>query len=211
MIGNAMTTQTISGTGVPTPRSADYVVVDEGGDFSYYASETAMLEDLEYVDEAACIVDRSGNTFRLALDAVGNLHLGRSFGPVEEHWLRQTWTSAQHRNLREHPLQRLYAVSREALLRGLFETLTLERGNTRASIPWAVDVGAETVHPSTLKEVDDLLKDVDSLQGINVQDPYGHFYRPVRHSVHSPFPFGTGFILYVEVPSSILFSGAAIE
>jgi hypothetical protein len=204
-----MSNQSITGTRVPTPPTADYVVVDEGGEFSYYPSSTAMLEDLEYVDEAACIVNRSGNTFRLVLDAAGNLHLGPSFGPVEEHWLRQSWTTAQHRNLRAHPLQRLYAGSREALLRGLFETLTLERGKAEASVPWTVYAKAETVHSATLREVDDLLKGVGSLKGINVQDPYGHFYRPVRHSAHAPFRLGTGFISYVEVPASMLFSSAA--
>lgn len=211
MIGEAMTSQTASGTATPTPSAADYVVVEEGGGVSYYASEAAMLQDFEYVDEAACIVDRSGNTFRLALDAAGNLRLGPSFGPVEAHWLRETWTTAQHRNLQEHPLQRLYAASREALLSGLFETLTLERGKTEAPALWAVDIGAETTHPATLSKVDDLLKGRDSLKGVLVQDPYGHVYRPIRRGAHTPFPLGVGFLCYVEVPSTMPLSGAVTE
>ncbi len=111
---------------VPGTRPNDYVVVDDVGDFTYYPSEAAMLEDFEYVDEAACILDRAGNDYRLTLDKDRNLRLGPSFGPVEFNWLRQAWTNNRHRNLQAHRLQRFYPTTPEALLAGLFEMLYLE-------------------------------------------------------------------------------------
>jgi hypothetical protein len=58
---------------VPGTLPKDSFVVDDFGDFTYYPSESAMLEDLEYVDEAAGVLDRHGNDGRLTLDKDRNL------------------------------------------------------------------------------------------------------------------------------------------
>ena len=50
----------------PSP-GGDFVVVEDSGEFSYYASVDALLADLEYVGEATCIIDRSATAYRLEL------------------------------------------------------------------------------------------------------------------------------------------------
>ncbi|WAH95288.1 hypothetical protein [Arthrobacter sp. MMS18-M83] len=189
--------ESVPGT-APQPRPKDYVVVDDIGEFTYYPSETAMLEDLEYVDEAACILDRAGHDYRLTLDKDRNLCLGPSLGPVEFGWLRQAWTSNQHRTPQAHRLHRFFPATREALLTGLFETLSLERG-TRESDTWVLDVDGEETRPATLKEVDGFLAGLDHLERATVHDPFGHDYRPVRHATHRFRALGAGAIYYVEI------------
>ncbi|HET7139508.1 MAG TPA: hypothetical protein VFI36_05035 [Arthrobacter sp.] len=105
---------------MPEARPKDYVVVEGIGDFTYYPSETAMLEDLEYGDEATCVLDRDGNDCRLKLDRDRHLRLGASLGPVEFSWLRQAWMNNRHGNLKAHRLQRFFPETREALLTELF-------------------------------------------------------------------------------------------
>lgn len=178
----------------------DFVVVDDIGDFTYYPSESAMLEDLEYVDEAACVLDRDGNDCRLVLDRNRNLSLGPSFGPVEFSWLRRAWMNNQHRNLTAHRLQRFYPVSREALLSEMFETLSLERADQEDDgTAWVLDVGDTETHPNTLHDVDVLLAGADHLERATVRDPFGHLYRPVRHGTRRFLAPGSGWIYYVEI------------
>lgn len=184
-----------------------YVVVDETGDFTYYPSESAMLEDLEYVDEAACILDRAGNDYRLAMDKDRRLALGPSFGTVEFNWLRQAWTNNQHRNMPAHPLQRFYPTTLESLLAGLFEILSLEHASKPNGTPWALDVDGEVTHPATLKEVDGLLVGLDHLERATVHDPFGHDYQPIRHAGHRFFFPAAGSVYYVEIPGRFKRSG----
>lgn len=192
---------TARGSTVPGTPPKDYVVVDEVGDFTYYPSESAMLGDLEYVEQAACVLDRDGNNRRLTLDGDRNLVLGPSFGPAESNWLRAAWMNNQHRNLHAHRLQRFHPVSREALLAELFETLSLERASKANGTSWTLDVGGEETHPATLRDVDGLLAGLDHLEEATVRDPFGHEYRPVRHRTHPFLAPAAGFIYYVEIPS----------
>lgn len=71
--------------------------VDDGGQFSYYRSEQDLLAAFEYVEDAACIIDRRGTACRLALDQHRHLILGPSRGLVEYHWLRHAWLDAETR------------------------------------------------------------------------------------------------------------------
>lgn len=181
-------------------RTKDYVAVDDVGTFSYYPSETALIQGFEYVQEAASIVDRDGNTFRLALDADRRLRLGPSFGPVEFHWLRQAWSHEQRVHPRDHPLRRFYPAGRGALLSGLFETLQLEHGTVPTPVPWTLILGGAESHPGTLKDVDGRLARQDQLEHARVQDPFGHTYRPVRHGARRMFAHAADFTYYyVEV------------
>ncbi|MHC6222868.1 hypothetical protein [Arthrobacter sp. MMS24-S77] len=180
-------------------RPKDYVVVDDLGDFTYYPSEATMLEDLEYVDEAASILDRAGNDFRLTLEEDRKLRLGSSFGRVEFTWLRQAWMNDRRRDPRAHRLLRLYPTTLDALLAGIFETLTLELVTQTASSTWVLDVGGEETHPATLKDVDGLLSRLDHLELATVRDPFGHDYRPVRRAAHPFRSLRVGAIYYVEI------------
>ncbi|MDP9907781.1 hypothetical protein [Arthrobacter bambusae] len=177
----------------------DYVVVDELGDFTYYPSKTAMLEDLEYVEEAASILDRAGNNFHLTLEEGRKLTLGSSFGRVEFTWLRQTWISDRRREPQAHRLLRLYPTTLDALLAGIFETLSLELASGATGSPWVLDVAGEETHCATLREVDGLLARMDHLERIAVRDPFGHDYRPIRHATHRLHAPGAGAIYYVEI------------
>ncbi|MEV8149434.1 hypothetical protein AB0O52_15000 [Arthrobacter sp. NPDC080073] len=177
----------------------DYVVVDELGDFTYYPSKTAMLEDLEYVDEAASILDRAGNNFHLSLEADRKLTLGSSFGRVEFTWLRQTWINNRRREPQAHRLLRLYPATLDALLTGIFETLSLELASSATSSPWILDVAGEENHPATLRDVDGLLARLDHLERVTVRDPFGHVYRPTRHATHRLHAPRAGAIYYVEM------------
>lgn len=180
-------------------RTQDFVVVDDLGDFTYYRSEKTMLEDLEYVDEAASIFDRAGNEFRLMSERDGKLRLGSSFGRVEFTGLRQAWISNRRRDPRAHRLLRFYPTTLDALLAGIFETLTLELAVQAANSTWVLDVGGEETHPETLRDVDGLLAGLDHLELATVRDPFGHDYRPIRHATHRFHTPGTGTIYYVEV------------
>ncbi|MDQ0029902.1 hypothetical protein [Arthrobacter bambusae] len=179
----------------------DYVVVDELGHFAYYPSANAMLEDLEYVEEAASILDRGGNNFHLTMEAGRKLRLGSSFGRVEFTWLRQTWITDRRREPQAHRLLRLYPTTLEALLAGIFETLTLELPSITSSTPWIVNIGGKEVRPATLVDVDSLLAQLDHLERVVVRDPFGHDYRPIRHARHRLHAPGAGAIYYVEIES----------
>jgi len=181
----------------------DYVVVDELGDFTYYASKTAMLEDLEYVDEAASILDRAGNNFHLTLEEGRRLTLGSSFGRVEFTWLRQTWINDRRREPKAHRLLRLYPTTLDALLAGIFETLSLELASSATSSPWVVDAAGEETHPATLRDVDGLLARLGHLERVTVRDPFGHDYRPTRHATHRLHGPGAGAIYYVEMEPGV--------
>ncbi|WP_442544312.1 hypothetical protein ACSBOX_00525 [Arthrobacter sp. KN11-1C] len=178
---------------------ADYVVVDELGDFTYYPSKAAMLKDLEYVEEAASILDRAGNNFHLTLEEGRKLNLGSSFGRVEFTWLRQTWITDRRREPQAHRLLRLYPTTLDALLGGIFETLTLEVPGSATISPWLVEVEGEETRPATLRDVDAFLARLDHLEQVTVRDPFGHDYRPIRHSPHRLHAPGAGKIYYVEI------------
>ena len=181
-------------------RTKDYVAVDDVGMFSYHPSEIALIQSFEYIQEAACIVDRDGNTFRLALDANRQLRLGPPFGPFEFHSFRQAWSHEQRRHPRDHPLRRFFPAGREALLSGLFETLQLEHGTGPTPVPWTLLLDGTESHPSSLKDVDGWLAHRDQLKHALVQDPFGHSYRPVRHGARRMFAHAADFTYYyVEV------------
>ena len=192
--------ESLAGVGV---MMNDYVVVDDVGDFSYYPSETAMLDDLEYVDEAACIVDRAGHDYRLTMDSDRRLRLGPSLGTVEFNWLRQAWTNNQQRNMQSHPLQRFYPTTLEALLTGLFEMLYLEHAGRTSGAPWILEADGEVTHPATLQEVNRLLARADHLERVTVHDPFGHDYQPIRHAGHRFFLPTAGSVYYIEVPGRV--------
>ena len=177
---------------------ADYVTVDDGGSFSYHPSRTALLAGFEYIDEAACIIDRTGTTFDLAMDADRHLRLGPSFGPVELHWLRKAWLDEQRRHPRDHPLHRFYPSAKDAVLAEVFEILELERGPVSA--PWTLIIDGKVSHPATLPDVGRQLAGNKHLAHIFVEDPFGHTYRPIRHRMHAMFPLERGYFYYVEIP-----------
>jgi hypothetical protein len=189
--------------GVPAPADAarEFVTVDDSGAFSYHPSEQDLVAAFEYVGEAACIIDRSGNSHDLALDRNRHLILGAEHGRVEFHWLRQALTDAWEIHPEEHRLRRLFAPTLNALVSGLFETLELNQGYNPAAGPWTVDIGGITVRRSTLQDVDHRLAAEDQLDVVRVTDPLGHTYRPVRHRRHWILPNRTGFIVYEEIPA----------
>ena len=196
---NAFTHTTTFDAGLPGSRPNDFVVVDDTGDFIYYPSEAIMLEDLEYVGEAASIFDRAGNDFRLTLEGGRNLRLGAPFGTVEFTWLRQAWKSARHREPKDHRLLRFYPATLDSLVAGIFETLTLELAKEASKSPWVVEVEGEASHVQTLKDVDLFLGKVDHLERTMVVDPFGHNYRPTRHAPHLLQAIGAHAIFYVEI------------
>lgn len=179
--------------------SADYVVVDDTGDFAYYASPDLIITDLEYVQEASCILDRAGNGHRLLLREDRTLCISPSLGPVDFHWLRQAWGDCQRRNQRAHPLHRRHMADLELLLAGLFEVLSLEGGDCRTDSPWTLEVDGEVTHPASLREVDGVLAGMEDLERATVHDPFGHGYRPVRHSGHRSLAPAGKTIHYVEL------------
>jgi hypothetical protein len=189
-----------SGGPVPAEDARDFVSVDDSGAFSYHRSQQDLVAAFEYVAEAACIIDRSGNSYDLAMDPDRHLILGPEHGPVEFHWLRQALTDAWEVHPEEHPLRRLYPSTLNELVSGLFETLQLEQGYSLAADAWTFDVGDVTVRRSTLKDVDRRLAREDELDSIRVRDPLGHTYRPVRHRKHWYLPAGSGFLVYEERP-----------
>ena len=180
----------------PETAERDYISVDDGGDFGYHPTVAALLRDYEYIGEAVCIADRAGNAYRLRLDDTRQLYLGPSHGLVDFSWLRQAALRAEHKNLRDHPLRRFYPATKEALLTGLFETLSLEQGGEPK--PWTVVVDGVESHPAGLRDLDRQLAGRDRLDGVTVRDPFGHVYRAARvpaHRRHAP----AGSICYIEI------------
>ncbi len=96
---NAMSRRMQDPAGLPAGSGAsrEFVAIDDSGQFSYHRSEQDLLAAFEYVGEAACIIDRSGSAFRLALDSNRHLILGPALGPVEFHWLRHAWRTRKTR------------------------------------------------------------------------------------------------------------------
>jgi hypothetical protein len=195
------TSRTIPETSGRDGNARDFVAVDDSGDFSYYRSEQDLMAAFEYVEEAACIIDRSGGAYRLALDPDRHLILGPSRGPVEFHWLRQAWQAAQRVHMDEHRLRRFYPITGDEVVSGLFETLALERGTEPAEGRWALDIDGIALSRYNLEEVDRRLADQARLEHTHVQDPFGHTYRPIRHRKHWYLPAAAGVILYVETPA----------
>ncbi|SDP16519.1 hypothetical protein SAMN04487914_104182 [Arthrobacter sp. ok909] len=181
----------------------DFVAVDDIGDFSYHRSEEDLIAAFEYVGEAACVIDRSGGSYRLVLDANRHLVLGQVLGPVEFRWLRHAWLGAQNAHPDEHRLRRFYPVTSDEVVSDLFETLALERGREPAESAWSVDIEGFASRPSSLKEIDRMLARQKPLEHVRVKDPFGHIYRPARHRSHWYLPASAGAILYVEVPAPV--------
>ncbi|SDL44812.1 hypothetical protein SAMN04487916_10954 [Arthrobacter sp. ov407] len=189
-------------SGFPGDRARDFVAVDDSGDFSYHRSEEELLTAFEYVGEAACIIDRSGSSYRLVLDATRHSVLGPVLGPVEFHWLRHAWLNAQKAHPDEHRLRRFYPLTRHEVVAGLFETLALEHGTEPAKEAWSLDIDGIASQPSSLEEIDRLLARQRQLEHVHVKDPFGHIYRPARHRTHWYRPAAAGSILYVEIPAA---------
>jgi hypothetical protein len=180
----------------------DFVAVDDSGDFSFHRSEQDLLAAFEYVAEAACIIDRSGGAYRLALDPNRHLILAPSLGPVEFHWLRQAWLDAQNAHPESHRLRRFFPITLGQVVSALFETLTLEHVPEPAGGSWSLEINGIASRPSNLKDVDRLLAHQDLTKHIRVKDPFGHTYRPVRHRRHWYLPELAGSNLYVEIPAT---------
>ena len=193
-----------AGPGHPTPADdmKDFIVVDDNGKFSFHRTEQDLIQAFEYADEARCIIDRKGSTFRLILDAGNTLRLGSSMGPVDFRWLRQIWRDAQRLHVQEHPLLRYYPIDREELMAGLFEILELEDRTGQTPRPWTLVLDGTETHPTNLGDIDRRLSDRGQMDSILVQDPFGHTYMPVRHLEHRFLPLSAGFICYVEIPAS---------
>ena len=190
----------IPGVPAPTGGASDFVAVDDGGEFSYHESESALMAAFEYVGEASCIIDRAGNSYDLALDPNRHLILGRAHGPAEFHWLRQALVDARQAHPREHRPRRFYPKTPEELLSDLFETLALEHGTEPAAGHWSVDIDGIITPRPALQDVDRRLSGQKQLETVRVRDPFGHLYRPVRYRKHWYLPASAGVILYVEVP-----------
>lgn len=135
-----------------------FISVDDGGDFAFHESAAAVVADFEYPFEAACILDRHGAGFRLALDAGRRLALVPDAGEPDLSWLRQAWAAAERRDPRRYPLRRFYPQDSPALLEALFECLYLRHGPE----PWP------RLSPSAVVE------------GGVVVDPFGHAYRQAK-------------------------------
>lgn len=187
---------------VPAAGAArDFVAVDDSGEFSYYPCEQDLTAAFEYVAEAACIMDRRGCGYRLAQDPKGHLVLGPPLGPVEFHWLRQAWLDAQNEHPGQHRVRRFFPLTQEEVVLDLFETLALEHGPEPADGSWSLGINGAASYPANLADIDSWLAHQEHLEHVLVKDPFGHFYRPLRHPGHWYQPAQAGFILYVEVPA----------
>jgi hypothetical protein len=179
----------------------DFVAVDESGAFSYHRSEQDLMTAFEYVAEAACIFDRRGIAYRLALDPNRQLVLGASLGPVEFHWLRQAWLDAQNAHPESHRLRRFFPLTTTEVVSDLFETLTLEHGPEPAEGSWSLEIDGMASHPANLEDLDRRLAHENRLEHARVKDPFGHIYRPARHRKHWHLPTAARVILYIEIPA----------
>ncbi|MCX6500615.1 MAG: hypothetical protein NTU93_17770 [Arthrobacter sp.] len=192
--------QDVSGPPPDARPAGDFVAVDDSGEFSYHRSEQDLLTAFEYVAEAACIFDRNGTAYRLALDPNRHLVLAPSLGPVEFHWLRQAWLDAQNAHPESYRLRRFFPLTTEEVVLDLFETLTVEHGPAPAEGLWSLEINSVASHPTSLEDIDRRLAHQNQLEHAHVKDPFGHVYRPVRHRSHWHLPTSAGFILYVETP-----------
>lgn len=179
----------------------DFVAVDDGGDFSYHGSEKELMAAFEYVDEAACIIDRNGIAYRLVLDPDRHMVLGPALGTVEFHWLRHAWLDAQSAHPDEHRLRRFYPLTGDEVVSDLFQTLALERGRGPAEGAWSLDIDGVGSSVPGIEEIDRRLARRKPLGHVKVKDPFGHVYRPARRRSHWYLPAAAGAILYIEVPA----------
>jgi hypothetical protein len=182
----------------PSP-GGDFVVVEDSGEFSYYASVDALLADFEYVGEATCIIDRSAAAYRLELDGNRHLHLGPPLGAVEFHWLRQALADARQMHPAAHRLQRAETAGLAELVAGLFETLQLEHGTDPDLGLWSLEIDGLSTRRNVLADVDLLLARNAALESVRVTDPFGHQYRPEWHRKHRHLG-RAGFLSYIEIP-----------
>jgi hypothetical protein len=178
----------------------DFIAIDDSGDFSYHRTERDLVTAFEYVAEAACIIDRSGCSYRLAQDPHRHLFLAPPLGPVEFHWLRQAWLDAQNAHPEAHRLRRFFPLNREQVVSSLFETLPLEHGPEPTEGSWSLEINGIASHPTNLEDIDRRLAHRALSQHVLVNDPFGHTYRPSRHRRHWYLPEGAGFNLYIEIP-----------
>ncbi len=181
--------------GTPASGGGAYVSIDETGEFAYHPSEAALLAGFEYVEEAACILDRAGIQHRLVLDRNRKLRLGQGLGEVDLEWLMRAWTDALKTHPSAHRLRR-FLPARAGLLAGLFETLALEQGAPAPGNPWQVMADGRTEDLPALPEVDHRTAALRQHGDLRVTDPQGHVYRPVwTHPRLVP-----GKPIYVELP-----------
>ena len=115
--------------------------------FLYHRSEQTLLAAFEYVTEAACIIDRSGTAYRLALDSNRHLILGPPLGPVKFHWLRHAWRT--HKT----PTRRGTGFAGSTPSAGTKWSRTCWKpspwnADAPAEGAWALDIGGLATHPS---------------------------------------------------------------
>lgn len=180
------------------PDKPDFVAVDDSGAFSYHRSEAELITAFEYVNEATCIVDRSGTQYRLALDSQRRPILGPAMHKVDIEWLGKAWAADHKSGAGEHKLRRFHPATPERLLRDLFETLELESGTSKTG-PWILECGGHREHLPSLSEVDRRLSSQPDPGSCLVRDPYGHVYRPHKQRRDWSRPFITGLMFYVEI------------
>lgn len=185
----------------PAAPGADFIALDEAGDFTYHSCQTSLLQTFEAPNEAICIVDRAGLVYGLIRD-MDRLKLSSSRGLVEFHWLRQAWLRTQNLRPQSYPLHRFSPASSVTLLNGMFEALQLEHLPCPDLASWTVRLPDATQHPVNLAAVERSLAELDCLDHVVVQDPFGHCYCPVRHQTHRFLAPAAGFISYQEITST---------
>lgn len=127
------------GTPAHATCAQDLISVDDSGKFAYHRSEQDLIAALQFLDEAPCIMDRAGNSYRPGQGVDGCVVLQPGRGQVELYWLRQTWLDAQKVHADEHRLKRFYPDSLSLLLSDLFEALAVEHGTRTAADPWTLE------------------------------------------------------------------------
>ncbi|MBT1001372.1 hypothetical protein KIH31_02045 [Paenarthrobacter sp. DKR-5] len=177
-------------SGGPGPGARDFIVVDDGGSFGYAASEAELLSQLEYPEEAACVVDRSGNNFDLEEVPDGGLRLAPSIGRADLEWLRRVWHTAQQRNPADYPLVRPLPDSDEGFLRELFAVLRLSSGGPDAAAHlggfWVVNDGGSTSSTASLNDMLELLAGQRHTESTSVEGPDRRRYRVERERRRGP-------------------------
>ncbi|WP_394937786.1 hypothetical protein [Psychromicrobium sp. YIM B11713] len=177
----------------------EFIALNDGGEFSYHASQQRLLESFEYPAEAICIIDRNGYSYGLWMDEQRRLRLTAPRGRVEFHNLRQAWLRTQRLRPQSYPLHRLMPVSSASLINSMFETLQLEQQPSGIGSEWTLHLAQTTSHPFSLAMVDHYLAEQDSLDQVIVCDPFGHSYQPVRHQTHRFLAPAAGYICYEEI------------
>ena len=173
-----------------------YVSIDETGEFAYHSSEAALLGGFEYVDEAACILNRAGVQYRLVLDEHRKLRLGPALGEVDPEWLKRAWAEALKTHPTAHRLRRMLPVG-AGMLAELFEILALEQGVQVPGSLWQLTADGRTEDLPALPDIDHRAAALRQHGGLRVTDPHGHVYRPVwTHPRLVP-----GKPIYVELPA----------